>query len=50
MNDEQKKRYEQLKQKNKSIERKKNWSDNVLLQECLSALGSQNDILSIDEQ
>lgn len=50
MNDEQRKRYEQLKQDNKSTERKKSWSHNVLLQECLSALGTHKDILSIDEQ
>lgn len=50
MNDGQKKRYKQLMQSNKSIERNKIWSDNILLQECLAALGIQKDILSINEQ
>ena len=50
MNGEQKKYYGQLKNKNRDIVRKKNRENNILLQECLTALGANKLILSADKQ
>ena len=50
MDQEMKKRYQELKRKNSKYTREKRWKSNTLLQECLSALGSNKIILNIDEQ
>lgn len=54
MNEQQKKRYEELKRKNakaiKEKEREKGWKSNALLQECLEALGTTETSLPVEEQ
>lgn len=54
MNEQQKKRYEELKKKNakaiKEKAREKDWKSNVPLQECLEALGTTETSLPVEEQ
>lgn len=43
-------KYEKLKNKNRDYIIKKAWKRNILLQECLNALGSNKKVFSIEEQ
>ena len=43
-------KYEKLKNKNRDYIIKKEWKRNILLQECLNALGSNKKVFSIEEQ
>lgn len=45
MNEEQRKKYEQLKKQNKTAENERRWDKNILLQECPSALGKQAKVI-----
>ena len=49
MNEVKKTRYEELKEKNKEKAKKLAWKNNVLLQECLEALGDYGYILNTKE-
>lgn len=48
MNEEQKKKYQLLKEKQQKNEKEFRWKDNMLFQECIAALG-QCSVLSIEE-
>lgn len=50
MNEEQKKRYEQLKKNNQSVVEKREWKSNILLQEALASLGTKKEILETRDQ
>mgnify|MGYP001625675636 FL=1 len=43
-------KYEKLKNKNRDYIIKKAWKRNILLQECLNALGSNKKVFSIEEE
>ena len=43
-------KYEKLKNKNRDYIIKREWKRNILLQECLNALGSNKKVFSIEEQ
>ena len=49
MNEIEKKRYEELKEKNKEKSKELAWKNNVLLQECLEELGDASYILNTKE-
>lgn len=50
MNETMKKRYQELKSSNRIHIRERRWESNALLQECLSILGNDKKILSMEKQ
>lgn len=50
MKEADRERYQQLRRKNKDIRREYEWANNLLLQECFAALGTEKVILPYDKE
>lgn len=50
MNETMKKRYQELKSRSSKYAKERKWENNTLLQECLSVLGSNKMVLTMEKQ